>query len=455
MAKTFTITTTATAPVKADNKGHAEAVFTVTNTSARPVRGMARVRPLESTKQEWLKINGESERDFAPGGTQQFVVTFDSPVAAPPAPSSPAPAGSPPPASQTTGAAAADKYSFRLDVASATNPDEDFTEGPIVTVDVPGAVPAPPPKKFPIWIIFVIIAAVLVIGGIILFFVLRSSGTDEGGSPTPTPEATATPVPTATPIANFKLPAVANQNEEQAKKLLETACGSAPCLQIDVNRIADQRVPAGFVIRTEPVEGTDVALGSKVALFVSSGTDRVTILNVGNLLEDDARNRLERSCDPAPCVDIEINRIADNRFAEGRVIRTNPVAGTQVPTHSRVQVFISTGPEAPNTAQLEQICFNAVQNQIAWNYQGNKSWSPNNVQDLCRGASNPNPRAPAQCFQRVMHGGISWGGGTQWQWTNARDLCAGTPDADRTIACFQRSLRGSAWQPAIAACKSR
>lgn len=448
MAKTFTITTTATAPQKADNKGHAEAVFTVTNTSARPVRGMARVRPLESTKQEWVKINGESERDFAPGGTQQFVVTFDSPVVAP------APAGSPPVASPTTGAAAADRYSFRLDVASATNPDEDFTEGPTVTVEVPGAVPPPPKKKFPIWIIFVIIAAVLVIGGIIAFLVINGKDDDGEESPTPTPEATATetPLPTATPVANFKLPAVVSQNEERARQLLENACGSPPCLQIEANRVADNRVPAGFVIRSEPGEGTDVALGSKVTLFVSSGTDRVTIVNVGNLTEDVARERLEKSCEPAPCVDIEINRVADNRFAAGRVIRTNPVAGTPVPTRSRVQVFVSTGPEAPNTAQLEAICFSAVQGRIAWNYQGNKSWSPNNVQDLCRGASNPNPRAPAECFQRVMHGGINWGGGTQWQWTNARDLCKGTSDADRTIACFQRSLRGSTWQRAIAAC---
>ena len=452
MAKTFEFTTKPPSTLKADNKGHAEAVFVVTNQSGRPARGLARVRPLESTKQEWLNINGETDRDFAAGAAQQYVVTFNGPVPAPPPPpSGPTPAGSPPPAAPTGPPAAVDKYSFGFEVASSMNPDEDFIVADPVTVEIPG-VGAPPPKKFP-WIIIVIIAAVLVIGGIILAVVLMSGNGkgDESPTPTPTPEAS----PTPTPVANFKLPAVANQNEEQAKKLLETACGSAPCLQIEVNRLADNRVPAGFVIRTDPAEGTDVATGSKVALIVSSGTDRVTILNVANLLEDMARDRLEKSCQPEPCVDIEINRIADPRFAAGRVISTNPVAGTQVPTRSRVQVFVSTGPGAPPRETLEAICFNAVQNQIAWNYQGNKSWSPNNVQDLCRGASNPNPRAPAQCFQRVMHGGINWGGGTQWQWTNARDLCMGTPDADRTISCFQRSLKGSAWQAAIAACKSR
>ena len=39
MARSFTITTTATDTLKADDKGHAQAVFTVTNATARPVRG--------------------------------------------------------------------------------------------------------------------------------------------------------------------------------------------------------------------------------------------------------------------------------------------------------------------------------------------------------------------------------------------------------------------------------
>jgi hypothetical protein len=169
MAKTFAITTTATDTLKTDAKGHAEAVFTVTNTSPRPMRGMARARALESAKQEWLQMTGESERDFAPGGTQQFVVTFDAPVITPPAADTKPPGTSSPATTPATGAAA-DKYSFRIDVASATNPDEDFTEGPVVKVELPVAKPAPPPKPFPKWI-FIPIAAVVLIGiGVGLFF---------------------------------------------------------------------------------------------------------------------------------------------------------------------------------------------------------------------------------------------------------------------------------------------
>ncbi|MDQ3938836.1 MAG: hypothetical protein M3253_09190, partial [Chloroflexota bacterium] len=75
-------------------------------------------------------------------------------------------------------------------------------------------------------------------------------------------------------------------------------------------------------------------------------------------------------------------------------------------------------------------CQDAVQGKIAWNYSGSTTWAPNNVERLCRGASDDQP---ARCFQRVMHGGINWGGGTRWEWQNAIDLCEGTADANATI----------------------
>jgi hypothetical protein len=295
MAKSFTITTTATDIVKASPAGHAEAVFTVTNNTARPVRGLARVTTLGDTKKEWLSISGESERDFAGGATEQFKVNFDA----------------------TGGAVPAGKYPFRLDISSAQNTDEDFTDGPTVTVEVAAAPPPPPPSKpFPIWIIFVIIAVVLVIGGVILVVVLKSRGSEEvAATPTPTPVETPTTTPTAAPTAT-----------------------------------------------------------------------------------------------PVP----------------------SPVG----------------------TAQDAQRCYDLVQGHIDWDYAGHNGWSPINVQNLCRGTSNPSE--PARCFDRVLHPGISYGSGTQWYWQNAINLCAGTNDADRTIACFKAKISaGQTWQQAIEACKSR
>ena len=183
MAKSFTITTSVTDVLKLDAKGHAQAVYTVTNATGRPVRGMARAKPLGDTKREWISVAGETERDFGGGATEQFTVSFDAPGA---------PAG---------------KYSFRLDVASALNPDEDFTEGQTVNVEIPGAPPPPEPKKkFPLWIILVIVGVVVVIGIVVLIIVLSSRGKETPAEPTPTPVAASptpvpqTPTPTATPV---------------------------------------------------------------------------------------------------------------------------------------------------------------------------------------------------------------------------------------------------------------
>ena len=376
MAMTFAITTAATETVKADSGGHAQAMFTVTNTTGRPVRGIARPQAIGDTKQEWLSITGDTERDISGGATETVTVKFDA-VGAP-----------------------AGKYPFRLDVSSAKNPDEDFTEGPTVNVEVAAAAPPPPPKPgFPKWIIFAIIGAVLLIGGIILLVVLLSGDKtdDEEETPTPTPVESPSPSPTPTP-------------------------------------------------------------------------------------------------EPSP----------------------------------------SPSPTSESAAVIEKRCFDLVQGQIAWNYNNDRSWAENNIQNLCRGTSEA--AQPPRCFQRVMHGGISTGsgltvernidrpgrdynnfnlprpqfelcrdacasdvrcsgytyvnpnvqgpsarcwlktgalpatvpngcctsgvktgsGGTQWQWPDALELCKGTNDSDRVISCYQAAIsRGASMQEAINACKGR
>jgi hypothetical protein len=204
MAKSFAITTTATEALRADSKGHAQVVFTVTNTNTRPLRGLAKPKPLGDTKREWLNLEGEAERDFAAGATHQFTVNFDGPITEPagakPAPT-PATTATSSPASGTP--APARKCSFRLDVESAQNPDEDFTEGPVVTVELPAAPIVTGGKKFPLWIIFLIIGVLVLIGIIVLVIVLVSGGKkpppgEPTPSPTPTASATVTPKPAGT-----------------------------------------------------------------------------------------------------------------------------------------------------------------------------------------------------------------------------------------------------------------
>ncbi len=79
MANIFAITTSAV-DIKADAEGKASAVFTVTNTTGKPIRGIVKARAMGNTQQEWLDTEGELERDFGANGTQQFTVNFRKPA---------------------------------------------------------------------------------------------------------------------------------------------------------------------------------------------------------------------------------------------------------------------------------------------------------------------------------------------------------------------------------------
>jgi len=98
-------------------------------------------------------------------------------------------------------------------------------------------------------------------------------------------------------------------------------------------------------------------------------------------------------------------------------------------------------------------CFQSVQEKIAWNYKGNKRWSPSDINRLCRGAERS--REPAVCFNRVMHGQVNYGGGTKWQWKNVLNLCKGSKNANATISCFKNRVKRAGWQSAIKTCSQK
>jgi PASTA domain len=140
--------TAARETVTLDSQGRAEVSFTASNTGPKSIAGRARLVPIGSTKESWLSLEGEHERKFAKGEAQQFTVK----IAAPPG----TPAG---------------KCSFRLNIISVENPDDEFTEGPSVSFEVKElASAAPPVGRFPWWI--VAIAAVLVVGAGIITWLL-------------------------------------------------------------------------------------------------------------------------------------------------------------------------------------------------------------------------------------------------------------------------------------------
>jgi hypothetical protein len=182
MARDFAITT-----VKSQielKKGKKSSVsYTVTNSTGNQLTARARISPLEGADESWFTIEGESERDFAENDTQQYSVSVNIP------------------AEIKSGA-----YKFKLDVFSVENPDEIFSEGPVIEILISEA-PVDDnnnDKPFPWWIIAVIVAVILIGGGIIWYVVSNKP------KPKPEPESVKIEIPCS----------IKGKNYEQAFELL-------------------------------------------------------------------------------------------------------------------------------------------------------------------------------------------------------------------------------------------
>src|SRR4029079_9684798 len=140
-------------------------------------------------------------------------------------------------------------------VALATNPDEDFTEGQVVRVEMPQTAVVHAKKTFPKWILIQIAVVVLAIIGLVLWLLLHKSK----------PEA-------------YVVPDVANTPQADAQQSLETSCKAGTgCLVVAVTNIADNTVAKGNALGTEPAAGTEVEVGSNINLIVSSGPEQTAV----------------------------------------------------------------------------------------------------------------------------------------------------------------------------------
>jgi beta-lactam-binding protein with PASTA domain len=209
--------------VTLDDQGRGQISFTASNTGPKSMAGRVKLVPLGSTKEPWLSLEGEQERNFAKGEAQQFTVKIAPPRGTP------------------TG-----KYPFRLNLISVDNPDDEFTEGPSVSFEVKQLAPAaPPPRKFPWWI--VALACVLVLGaGIITWLLL--------------PQKVAVPDLVGKPYqeAVNSLSAV---NLKSTSKDAESTGTEKP----------------GIVVSQNPKGGEPVAPGTMITVFVEPEPKMVTV----------------------------------------------------------------------------------------------------------------------------------------------------------------------------------
>lgn len=126
--------------------------------------------------------------------------------------------------------------------------------------------------------------------------------------------------------------------------------------------------PAGTVLSTDPVAGTKVDKGTAVTVAVAAEPP-VAIPNVAGQDQVAAQNALQ-----AAGFTVQLEPVADNAVAAGKVVSTNPAGGTKAPKGSTVVMRVSTGPAAvavpgvvgqacnAGAAQLQAAGFNVTVN---------------------------------------------------------------------------------------------
>ncbi|MDT7727774.1 MAG: eukaryotic-like serine/threonine-protein kinase [Actinomycetota bacterium] len=107
------------------------------------------------------------------------------------------------------------------------------------------------------------------------------------------------------------------------------------------NRVRDNSVPSGQVIRTDPAAGTTVQPGAEITVVLSSGRPTVPDVRPGTKVEDveqaikDEQLVPVRSTEPVFSADVPKNAVVD----------VVPAPGTMVDLNSQVTILLSKGPE--------------------------------------------------------------------------------------------------------------
>lgn len=106
--------------------------------------------------------------------------------------------------------------------------------------------------------------------------------------------------------------------------------------------------PVGEILEQTPLGGADVIPGKTAISFViSKGEEKVSVPNLDNLTQERAREELKE-------VGLKVgnqSQAFDDEISAGRVIRSNPSAGTEVEKDSAVDLVISKGPEGQNSSK--------------------------------------------------------------------------------------------------------
>ena len=173
------------------------------------------------------------------------------------------------------------------------------------------------PAKSNGWILWVAIAAAVVLLGLLAFFFLRGSG------------------------GKVVVPDVTGMTQEEAVKELEDAGLEVKVTEADEEQAGD--ADEGTVVEQNPPAGTEVNEGDEEEIVVVPPKKLVEVPDVRKQNQADATKALQ----DAGLV-VSVTREFSNTVEKGLVISQSPTAGQKVPPGTTVGIAISEGPQVKN-----------------------------------------------------------------------------------------------------------
>ncbi len=135
-------------------------------------------------------------------------------------------------------------------------------------------------------------------------------------------------------VVKVAVPTLRGLTEAEATRALTTNK-----LQADPTEAPNADVVAGQVFDQDPAPGTEIAQQSTVKFTISTGADSITVPDVTNFPQEQARADLERLGFVVTKVNLEDT--ADRE--KGRVTKTDPAANQTVAKNSKIELYVASG----------------------------------------------------------------------------------------------------------------
>ncbi|MGX7204863.1 Stk1 family PASTA domain-containing Ser/Thr kinase [Enterococcus pingfangensis] len=163
-----------------------------------------------------------------------------------------------------------------------------------------------------------------------------------------------------TSSAEIAVPQVKDMSETEARTALEAA---KLTVDSETDEVPSDTIKKGRIVKTNPEAGTMIKKSRSIRLYVSSGTQKVTMKDYAGELIDDVKEDLNK----IGFLDknIRIEKVNDESVPADEVISQTPKAGTKVsPQEEEIVLEVSAGPETFKIGKYDKMTYEEAEQSL-------------------------------------------------------------------------------------------